>query len=150
MGRPPKYPWDEWFSGEDRTLRRGEDFDEHTDVDNLRNYILARARVEQTDVITSVVDDDTVTLMFPVRRALPTELLSQNQWYRLIADPDPLPRTMPSTIVGKTPFSIWAEAIERQAGPRRAYRLTYDRFANTITFEPLRGGEYDDFDAEER
>lgn len=151
-GRPALYPWDEWFSGENRTLLRSVDFAEDVRIDNLRRYILAEARRRGVDVVTSVMDEDTLVLSFHLRRATPVELLTHDEWTKIF-----FPRqfghsaiTLDATRLGKAPIATWIDAIERKAPPTLAYRLIYDRFAHELTVEPLEGEKYMDFDVEAR
>ena len=55
-----KYPWDEWFDGQTRLLRRGEDFELNTDT--FRANMTGAAVRRRLRLRTNKIDADTLMI----------------------------------------------------------------------------------------
>lgn len=87
-----KYPWDEWFDGQRRRLRRGEDFDGNlSTMDKLiRNTASKRTDVAKVEVIKE--DEDTIVLTATLNNFDGTPILTVPKRRR---KPTPNPRRKP-------------------------------------------------------
>lgn len=58
MGRPQKYPWDDWFSKEEFTIRAGKEVPADKDLGIFRTQLLAEARRRGLEIATRIEMDD--------------------------------------------------------------------------------------------
>lgn len=137
-GRPPKYNWDLWFSGNVKTLRRGRDFDEDTKIYNLQNYITRKARQFGVEITTQILSRDEIMIV-PVlgRTVLGVELLTQVQWERLFFNGDPV-SVLPADLVAKAAWTSWLDILHSESERiDMPHRITFDSVARTITYERM-------------
>lgn len=68
-GRPPKYPWEEWFDGKRRILVQGEDYDADSPK-SFRSTVYSAATRLNVEVATKIIKGELhVQAVTPVKKA---------------------------------------------------------------------------------